>query len=631
MDYHQILRTYWGYSDFRGIQREIIESIGSGHDTLGLMPTGGGKSITFQVPAMAMEGVCLVISPLIALMMDQVEHLRKANIRAYAIYSGMTRDEIVKVLENCILGHVKFLYVSPERLSSPIFLTKLRHINVSFITVDEAHCICQWGYDFRPAYLRIVDIRKLLPGKPVLALTATATPEVVDDIQRQLKFAEPRVFKMSFLRKNLAYVVRKTDYKEGEIIYILRRVEGCGIVYVRSRKKARDFAKTLDDMGISATYYHAGLDHTVKDEHQKQWQTGEKRIIVATNAFGMGIDKPDVRLVIHLDCPDSLEAYFQEAGRAGRDGEKAYAVLLWEQRDAKKMAKRPEQNYPPQEYIRDVYDHLAYFYTIGVGSGAGHTFTFNLDKFSATYKYFPASVKAALTLLHNAGYIEYEDDPDSAARVMFLIGRNDLYRLDDSTPQEEAVITSLLRYCGGLFADYQYIDESEIASDANMSREQCYLILKSLSHRRIIHFIPQRNTPYITYLRDRVEGHMVELPASTYEIRKEQYIKRISAIMDYAQNASVCRSSQLLHYFGEDNTNDCGMCDVCLPPPEQKHPQDEARRHIMELLADGERHKVAELKELTDSSTSKNNALQYLINEELIHTDGPHIYIDKNS
>ena len=383
--YQEILRTYWGYPDFRGIQREIIESIAAGKDTLGLMPTGGGKSITFQVPALAQEGVCIVITPLIALMKDQVLHLRERGILADAIYADKSRSEIIQTLENCIFGGVKILYVSPERLSSEIFQVKLRHMTVSFITVDEAHCISQWGYDFRPSYLRIADIRQMKPGTPVLALTATATPAVVDDIQDKLQFAEKNVFKMSFERKNLAYIVRTVADKQNEMIHILQCVEGSAIVYARSRKRTKEMAEVLSKSGIPATFYHAGLDPVVKDERQKMWQDDEVRVMVATNAFGMGIDKPDVRMVIHIDCPDSLEAYFQEAGRAGRDGNKAYAVLLYDAADERKLRKRIDDTFPDKEQIKDIYEHLAYFFQIGVESGRGKTFEFDIEKFSYIY------------------------------------------------------------------------------------------------------------------------------------------------------------------------------------------------------------------------------------------------------
>ena len=447
--YQSLLKQYWGYDDFRGIQREIIESIGSGHDTLGLMPTGGGKSITFQVPALAQEGTCIVITPLIALMKDQVENLKRRGIRAAAIYSGLTREEIIITLENCIFGDIRILYVSPERLSSDLFQTKLRHMKVSFITVDEAHCISQWGYDFRPSYLEIAKIRKLVPEAPILALTATATPAVVQDIQEKLSRQSSRpslpsqpsqpsfnLFTMSFERKNLAYVVRIATDKREQLLHILNSMKGSAIVYARSRKRTKEFAELLNEAGITATFYHAGLDAVVKDERQRDWQQDKVRVMVATNAFGMGIDKPDVRLVIHMDCPDSIEAYFQEAGRAGRDGRKSYAVLLYNDADHRKLEKRIADTFPEKDYIRLVYEHLAYYYQIGVGSGYNHTFEFNIDEFCHTFHHFPIQVDSALKILNRAGYIEYTEEQDNQARVMFTVSRDDLYRLENNTPNE---------------------------------------------------------------------------------------------------------------------------------------------------------------------------------------------------
>ena len=495
-NYKEILHQFWGYDDFRGIQREIIESIGSGHDTLGLMPTGGGKSITFQVPALCSEGTCIVITPLIALMKDQVQHLRQRGIRAAAIYSGLSREEIITTLENCILGSTKLLYVSPERLSSELFRTKLRHMRVSFITVDEAHCISQWGYDFRPSYLEIADIRKELPGIPVLALTATATPTVVQDIQEKLSGHPGKtgfnVFKMSFERKNLAYVVRHAADKREQLIHILNSVGGCAIVYARSRRRTKEVAELINNAGISATFYHAGLDHSVKDERQRSWQQDKVRVMVATNAFGMGIDKPDVRLVIHIDSPDSIEAYFQEAGRAGRDGQKAYAVLLCNEADHRKLDKRINDTFPEKEYIKQVYEHLAYFYQVGVGSGYHATFEFNIDEFCHKFHHFPIQVDSALKILNRAGYIEYTEEQDNQARVMFTVSRNDLYRLEGNSPNEDKVITALLRNYGGLFVDYNFIDEGVLASQCGLQPQQVYLSLKSLSQKYILHFIPQK-------------------------------------------------------------------------------------------------------------------------------------------
>ena len=594
--FQSILQKYWGYPDFRGIQRNIIESIASGRDTLGLMPTGGGKSITFQVPALAQEGVCIVITPLIALMKDQVLHLKERGILADAIYADKSRSEILQTLDNTIFGGVKILYVSPERLASEMFQTKLRHIHVSFITVDEAHCISQWGYDFRPSYLQIADIREMKPGVPILALTATATPEVVEDIQEKLHFSEKNVFKMSFERKNLAYVVREAEDKQNEMIHILQSVGGSAIIYARSRKRTKEMAQLLSQQGITATFYHAGLDPDVKDQRQKAWQKDEVRVMCATNAFGMGIDKPDVRMVIHIDCPDSLEAYFQEAGRAGRDGQKSYAVLLYNKHDELKLSKRMEDTFPQKELIQDIYEHLAYFYQIGVGSGQGKTFEFDIEKFCVTYKYFPTKVDAALRILERSGYLHYEDNPDGKARVMFLLGRNDLYLLDQLSPSQDAVVTALLRSYGSLFVDLTYIDEAMIARQAELTIQQVYFALKSLAARHIIKFIPRRKIPFITYTRDRVDGDKVVIPKEVWESRREQYEKRIKSMIHYAKNDEECRSKQLLAYFGEENDNECKQCDVCLANREDDK-EKELRMKVAENQIIIEDHHIIEKKD----------------------------------
>ena len=636
-DYQSILRKYWGYDDFRGIQREIIESIGSGHDTLGLMPTGGGKSITFQVPALSKEGTCVVITPLIALMKDQVENLRRRGIRAAAIYSGLTREEIIITLENCIFGAVKILYVSPERLSSDLFQAKLRHMNVSFITVDEAHCISQWGYDFRPSYLEIAKIRKLIPNAPVLALTATATPAVVQDIQAKLSppdisltpnpspLTSFNVFRMSFERKNLAYVVRHATDKREQLIHILKNVKGSAIVYTRSRRRTKEFAELLNEAGISATFYHAGLDTVTKDERQLAWQNDKTRVMVATNAFGMGIDKPDVRVVIHIDCPDSVEAYFQEAGRAGRDGLKAYAVLLYNDADHRKLEKRIADTFPEKDFIREVYEHLAFFYQIGVGSGYNHTFEFNIDKFCHAFHHFPIQVDSALKILNRAGYIEYTEEQDNQARVMFTVSRNELYRLENNTDNEERVITTLLRNYGGLFTDYNYIDESFIAQQCGLQAQQVYMILKSLSQRHILHFIPQKKTPYIRYTQRREDKEHVQLMPVIYEERKTQYADRIHAMIGYATNDNVCRSRQLLRYFGEKNDHDCRQCDVCLSHRSEgmvSEPRfNEAMEKILALLDDGKPHPMTDLRDIQLPSDELKAALDYLFQEEYLRLD----------
>ena len=619
--YQQILREYWGYDDFRGIQREIIDSICSGRDTLGLMPTGGGKSLTFQVPALSTSGVCLVITPLIALMKDQVEHLRKIGIKAAAVYSGMMHADVIATLENAIFGGVKILYVSPERLSSELFLKKFSHMKVSFVTVDEAHCISQWGYDFRPSYLRISDIRRIKPDVPILALTATATPRVVDDIQKQLGFKEKNVYRMSFERKNLAYIVRKTSDKINETMRLLDRVEGPAIIYARSRKRTRELAKILKSNGVSATYYNAGLEDAVRDARQKLWQADKVRVMVATNAFGMGIDKPDVRLVVHIDSPDSIESYFQEAGRAGRDGEQSYAVLLYDGHDGAKLKRRVSDTFPDKDFIRTVYEHLAYFYQIGMGSGGGCRFEFNIDKFCEYFKHFPVQVNSALTILSRAGYLDYEDERENMAQLRILLGRDDLYRLDSLTERENDVITALLRNYGGLFTDYCYIDESLIAMQTGLQREEIYAMLKDLSQRRILHFIPRKKIPHIRYAQRREEMERLVFPKEVYDDRKKEYEERINAMIKYAENDDICRSRQLLRYFGEERSVDCGQCDVCRSHQGKAVGKDEfeaACDEIKRVLADGKRHGVVEFAGRKIDKDLCKEALEYLVAEEKV-------------
>ncbi len=630
-DYKEILRHYWGYDSFRGIQEKIISSIESGKDTLGLMPTGGGKSITFQVPALAHKGTCLVISPLIALMKDQVDGLRDRGIQAYALYSGQSHGEVMKILENCILGDIRLLYVSPERLKSELFLSKLKRMRISFITVDEAHCISQWGYDFRPDYLKIAEIRKLLPNIPVLALTATATPKVVEDIQDKLEFREKNVFSMSFMRQNLSYIVRRTDNKKEEMTHILNKVAGSAIVYVRSRGRAKELADYLVENAINASFYHAGLDTATREKRQEEWQSGEKRVIVATNAFGMGIDKTDVRMVIHYDSPSNLEAYFQEAGRAGRDGEKSYAVLLFSGGDDTRLRKRIEDTYPPKEFIRDVYDHLAYFFEIGINSGRGHVFELSLEKFCMVYKYFPIRVDAALHILKNAGYIDYEPMPDTRSRLKFILSRDELYYLKESSEEESRVTTTLLRRYSGLFTDYRYIDESVIASDTCLTRDQIYMTLRSLHKRRIVDFQPRKNIPYIKYNIDRIDGKDIVLSKDIYDNLKSEFSTRIESMILYLRNDYICRSQQLLGYFGEYNAHECGMCDICISSDSNFCSEDllyPAKEAILNLLSDNEKHSIVELKTLLFDEVLVKAALQYLIYEEYIYIDG--IYIFKN-
>ncbi len=625
--YQEILKQYWGYDSFRDLQEEIITSIGEGKDTLGLMPTGGGKSITFQVPALAQEGICIVIPPLIALMKDQVQNLRKREIKALAIYSGMTRQEILTALENCIFGNYKFLYISPERLDTEIFRTKLRSMKVSMITVDESHCISQWGYDFRPAYLKIAEIRELLPEVPVLALTATATPEVVTDIQARLKFREGNVFRMSFERKNLAYIVRKTDNKTKELLYILQRISGSAIIYVRNRRRTKEITELLMNEGITADFYHAGLDNAVKDLRQKRWQSGEVRVMVATNAFGMGIDKPDVRIVLHLDLPDSPEAYFQEAGRAGRDGEKAYAVILYSKSDKTTLHKRVVDTFPDKEYILNVYEHLQYYYQMAMGDGFQCIREFNLEEFCRKFKYFPVPVDSALKILTQAGYLEYTDEQDNSSRILFTIRRDELYKLREMGKEAEALIQSILRSYTGVFTDYAYISEESLAVRTGLTRQQIYNILVTLTKRRIVDYIPRKKTPYIIYTRERLELRFLHIPASVYEERKARYEARIKAMEEYVTTENICRSRMLLRYFGEKNEHNCGQCDVCLSKRAtdnlSEESYEEVKRQILDLLSHSPLTPAETADQIKAEKEDIGQVIRYLLDEgELKMQDG---------
>ena len=565
--YLSILKQYWGYDEFRALQGDIIRSIAAGKDTLGLMPTGGGKSLTFQVPTMAMDGICIVVTPLIALMKDQVENLKKRGIAAAAIFSGMTHNEILMTLDNAVFEAYKFLYVSPERLATPIFMEKIKQANVCMIAVDESHCISQWGYDFRPSYLRIADIRELLPDVPVLALTATATPEVVKDIQEQLHFREPNLFQKSFNRSNLAYVVRTVENKDENLLKILNSVPGTSVVYVRNRKRTKEISDFLNVNGISAENFHAGLKNETKDAKQSRWKQGETRVIVSTNAFGMGIDKAEVCTVVHMDLPDSLEAYFQEAGRAGRDEQKAYAVLLYNNGDAVKMRKRVSDSFPGKEMVVKVYEALGNYFQIGVGSGLDAVFAFDIGDFCTKFKLPILIAYSSLKLLQQAGYIELTDEQDSSSRVLFTVGKDDLYKLKHDGDQER-LIHILLRSYTGLFTDLASISEEVLAKRLEWTRDQVYEHLIVLAKERVIQYIPRKKTPFLTFVREREATGRVELTKEAYDDRRERYISRVKSVLDYAQEENNCRSQMLLSYFGEKDTQPCGKCDICLKKKE---------------------------------------------------------------
>lgn len=624
--YLTILKQYWGYDSFRDLQEDIIHSVYSGKDTLGLMPTGGGKSITFQVPALAQPGLCIVVTPLIALMKDQVQNLRKRSIKAIAVYSGMTRQEIIVALENCIFGDYKFLYISPERLNTEIFRTKLRKMKINMITVDESHCISQWGYDFRPAYLKISEIRSLLPDVPILALTATATPEVVKDIQDKLLFKKENVFKMSFERQNLAYIVRKTENKQEELLYILSRMPGSAIVYARNRKHTKEIADLLNKQGITADFYHAGLNNETKDMRQNKWQSGNVRVMVATNAFGMGIDKPDVRIVIHMDLPDSPEAYFQEAGRAGRDGLKAYAIILYSKSDKTSLKKRIPDTFPDKEYVKEVYEHLNYYYQMAMGDGLGCVYDFNLDEFCRKFKHFPVQADSALKILTQAGYIEYTEEQDNSSRLMFTARRDELYKFQELGREAESLIQVILRNYTGVFTDYAYVRESLLSARTGLTPQQVYDYLVTLSKRRILDYIPHKKTPFIIYTRERVEQRHLHISKTVYEERKERYTNRITAMIEYVESDSVCRSRMLLRYFGEKNEHNCLQCDTCLNNHYsgiKKGEFEEIREQIIETVGKTPLPPSELLKKISYEKEKTNTVLKYLIHEEeLTMTDG---------
>jgi len=561
---HDILLQYWGFSKFRPLQEDIIRSVLDGNDTLALMPTGGGKSITFQVPAIAMEGICLVITPLISLMKDQVENLRNRKINAVAVHSGMTRDEIDVALNNCIYGEVKFLYLSPERLSAEILKVRVLNMKVNLIAVDEAHCISQWGYDFRPAYLKIAELRDLLPNVTVLALTATATPKVADDIMDKLRFVRPKLLSKSFERKNLAYVVRQTSDKSNQILKIIKRIPGCGIIYVRNRKRAKEIAYFLKKQGISANYYHAGLKDEERAIRQDQWKNDSTRIIVATNAFGMGIDKPDVRFVIHYEPPDTLESYFQEAGRAGRDEKKSYAILLCDENDRTKLEKAIDVNFPEITSIKSTYQTLGNYLKIPYGGGKDLVYDFDLTDFCSSYNLDVITTYNALKILQNEGYIEFNEDVNNPSKVHFLVSRDDLYKFQVANVAFDGFIKVMLRSYAGLFTDYAIIDELSLAKRSNVTLDNIRQFLNKLNSLKIIRYIPHKDTPLITYTEERLDDKTLYISNENFQNRKKNFTIRIQQVIRYAFSNDQCRSRTLLAYFGQQQAENCGICDICV-------------------------------------------------------------------
>jgi ATP-dependent DNA helicase RecQ len=561
--YRQILIKYWGYTSFKPLQEEIIRSVAEGKDTLGLMPTGGGKSVTFQVPALAHEGICLVITPLIALMKEQVSRLNSMEIKSVAIHTGMTREEIDIALENCIYGDYKFLYISPERISSQLFQAKLEKLNLNLVAVDEAHCISQWGYDFRPSYLKIASLRDHISSKvPFLALTASATPPVIEDIALKLAFREKNILKTSFNRKNISYLVRKVDDKRSYLLKTLSQVRGSGIIYVRSRKRCREVSELLVENGISADYYHAGLSNEIRDRKQAAWSGGEKRVIVATNAFGMGIDKAEVRFVIHWDIPDSMEAYFQESGRAGRDNKPAYAVLLFSEADKNRLNDSLRQKFPPVEKIKDTYEALCNFLQVPLGSGKDNVFDFSMSDFVSKYRLPVIETFNSLSFLQREGLLEFTEEINNPSRVHFVVGRDDLYKFQVANESFDSFIKLLLRSYSGMFSEYVAINEDTLAKKAAITREVVYSYLVKLSTLNIIRYIPGKKTALVIFTEERLERRAFRISPENYLYVKERYIERLNKMFEYAESVTRCRSVILLDYFGEESDR-CGTCDVC--------------------------------------------------------------------
>ncbi len=560
---HAVLKRYWGYDDFRPMQGEIIDSVLAGRDTLGLLPTGGGKSLTFQVPAMMLPGLTIVVTPLISLMKDQVDNLRARGIRAVLFHSGLTRAEKELAMTRCRLGKARLAYVSPERLQNQSFLAELRALSVSLLVVDEAHCISQWGYDFRPSYLRIADLRRVIgEDVPVLALTASATPEVATDIMNKLGFPRPNVFARSFSRPNLSYLVRFADFKEDMLLKILQSASGCAIVYVRSRKRTRELADLLMREGISAEAYHAGLSPEDKELRQDRWKNDQVRVMVATNAFGMGIDKPDVRLVVHFDLPSSLEEYYQEAGRGGRDGKESLAVVIASRGDKGVLTRRVSEAFPDKDFIAFVYEMVGNFLDIPVGEGYERVCEFDFNTFCRVFHLPPTPAHSALRILTRAGYLEFIEETTSRSRLMVVMKKEDLYSLD-LDPVTEEVFQCILRTYTGLFADYVYINEVTIATSLRISSDAVYDSLLYLNRIHAVSYVPRKTTPYIVWTTSREEPKHLIIPLEVYERQRERLEKRVGAMKDFVYGVDGCRADILLRYFGEDSGGECGKCDFC--------------------------------------------------------------------
>ena len=560
----EVLNKFWGYNEFRPGQKAIIDAVVNHHDTLALMPTGGGKSLTYQVPTMASDGLCIVITPLIALMKDQVDRLRQMGISATAIHSGMSYSQIDIALDNCVYGDMKFLYIAPERLATESFRLRVQRMNVSLLAVDEAHCISQWGYDFRPSYLRIKEVRKLLPDVPILALTASATPMVAEDIMRQLDFDKPNILRSSFARPNLSFAVRHTDDKNEQLMRVVNNVNGAGIVYMRSREGCEQLAEVLRQQGISASYYHAGLPHAERTMRQEEWTSGKTRIMVATNAFGMGIDKADVRFVVHYSMCDSLENYYQEAGRAGRDGKRSYAVLLAASDDNSKIVKHFDAEFPPLEDIKNIYEKICNYLQVPIGDGLYSSFVFNIHDFCVRERIFGGKVRSALKLLQQNGYMTLTEELENPAKILFCISRDDLYKVRIDRQDLDHIIRTILRMYNGVFTEFKAIREQDIAASSGYTIERVKELLKRMWQMRIIRYIPSNTSPMIFFDEERLPTKDIYISPDTYLHRKRLISERFENMVVYASNQTECRSVVVQRYFGDNEAQPCGICDVCL-------------------------------------------------------------------
>lgn len=617
----EVLKKYWGYDAFRSLQAEIIGSVLAGNDTLALMPTGGGKSLCFQVPALLKEGICLVISPLIALMKDQVTNLQKRNIPAFAIYSGMHYKDIDRILDNCVYGGAKFLYLSPERLAAELTRERIKRMNVNLLAVDEAHCISQWGYDFRPPYLQIADIRELIPKVPILALTATATQAVVNDIQEKLHFRSKNVLRKSFSRPNLAYVVLPEENKRQKLLDILRKVKGSGVVYARNRKMTQDVARFLQENQVSADFYHAGLTPDQRSAKQDSWVSGKTRIMVCTNAFGMGIDKPDVRSVVHLDLPDSLEAYFQEAGRAGRDGQKSYAVLLFAQQDKAALERNLEVSFPSLQEIRRVYRALGSYFQLAVGAGSDYpSLNFDIGNFCKNFKLDVLQTYSCLKVLEQAGWIVLTEAVFLPSTFMVVVSREQLYDFQLKNPKLDLVIKTLLRLTEGAFQHHSQVNEYAVARLLKTLPDEVILALQTLHKEGVIDYRPSKDKPQIIFTHERVEAENLQIDIELYNFRKQRYAKSIEKAIAYATTPH-CRSQQLLEYFGE-KSDPCGICDVCLGRTKSGISGNDFERYKLKIKQLLVKERLSE-KQLLEAFASNRHptvlqALSYLVDEGFV-------------